>query len=184
MDLTGQLLIAMPGLDDPRFDRSVMFLCAHSDAGAMGLMLNKRVGAMTLDEVFETVGIEAGNEAARAPVHFGGPVETERGFVLHRDATRPEAESLRIPDGYMLTATRDILVELAEGAGPAPFHFALGYAGWGGGQLENEIAENSWLTANATPELVFGAAHETLWETALRSIGIDPMSLSGAAGRA
>jgi putative transcriptional regulator len=184
MDLTGQLLIAMPGMDDPRFARSVVFICTHTDAGAMGLMINKLVGDMTLREVFERMEMETAGDSAIAPVFFGGPVGTERGFVLHRDANRLHSDPLVIPDGYVLTATQDILSDLAEGQGPAPFLFTLGYAGWSPGQLENEIAHNGWLTARASPDLVFGTPHDDVWDAALRSIGIDPMSLSGAAGRA
>lgn len=184
MDLTGQLLIAMPGMDDPRFSRSVVFICAHSDTGAMGLMINKPVGDMTLSEVFSRMQITPGQEAATAPVYFGGPVETERGFVLHRGTERADSEPLVIAGGYLLTATQDILVDLSKGQGPEPFLFALGYAGWSPGQLEGEIAQNGWLTAPASPDLVFGAEYNTVWDAALRSIGIDPVSLSGAAGRA
>jgi putative transcriptional regulator len=184
MDLTGQLLIAMPGMDDPRFARSVVLICAHSDAGAMGLMINKPVRDMALSEVFSRMEITPSEAAAQGSVYFGGPVETERGFVLHRDAARAESDPLVIPGGYLLTATQDILTDLATGQGPSQFVFALGYAGWAPEQLEGEIAQNGWLTAPASPDLVFAAAHDALWDAALRSIGVDPITLSGAAGRA
>ena len=184
MDLTGQLLIAMPGMGDPRFARSVVFICAHSDEGAMGLMVNKSVGDMQLREVFSRMEMTVTPDAATAPVYYGGPVETERGFVLHREATGFGPDPLIVPDGYVLTATQDILVALAEGTGPAPFLFALGYAGWASGQLEQEIVQNGWLTAPASTDLIFETAEDAVWDTALRSIGIDPVSLSAAAGRA
>ena len=184
MDLTGQLLIAMPGMDDPRFARSVVFICAHSDEGAMGVVINKHVGDMTLREVFARIDVVVEGGPVKTPVHFGGPVETKRGFVLHLDESRHAPEPLLIPGGFVLTATRDILEDIAMDQGPTPFLFAVGYAGWGVGQLEREIAQNGWLTAPASTALVFETAHDVMWDTALRSIGIDPVSLSGAAGRA
>ena len=184
MDQTGQLLIAMPGMDDPRFVRSVVFICAHSEEGAMGVIINKQVGDMTLREVFSRIDITASTGPISTPVHFGGPVETKRGFVLHLDASRLSPEPLVIPGGYVLTATRDILEDIATGQGPTPFLFAVGYAGWGPSQLEQEIVENGWLTAAASQALVFGTKTDLVWDASLRSIGIDPMSLSGAAGRA
>ncbi|WP_299024989.1 YqgE/AlgH family protein [uncultured Sulfitobacter sp.] len=184
MDISGQLLIAMPGMGDPRFARSVIFMCAHSDEGAMGLMLNKRAGDMTLREVFSRLDIAGAKDAGRTPVHIGGPVETERGFVLHGDKRRLAPDALAIDGQYVLTATQDILKDIGNGKGPLPFFFALGYAGWSAGQLEGEIAQNGWLTAPATPDLVFATSHDALWDAALRSIGIDPVTLSATAGRA
>lgn len=184
MDLTGQVLIAMPGMDDPRFVRSVVFICAHSDEGAMGVVINKHVGDMTLREVFSRIKIDANDGPLSTPVHFGGPVETKRGFVLHMDESRHAPEPLLIPGGFVLTATRDILEDIAMNRGPAPFLFAVGYAGWGVGQLESEIAQNGWLTAPASTALVFETEHDLMWDAALRCIGIDPVSLSGSAGRA
>jgi putative transcriptional regulator len=184
MDLTGQILIAMPGMSDPRFSRSVVLICAHSNEGAMGLIVNKRARRITLSEVFSRLDIKPSQDANTLPVHIGGPVETQRGFVLHQDQTRLAADALTIGDEYALTATRDILNDIANGTGPEPVLFALGYTGWGPSQLEGEIGQNGWLTAAATPELVFGGAHDVMWEMALRSIGIDPITLSGTAGRA
>jgi len=184
MDLTGQLLIAMPGMGDPRFAHSVVFICGHSDEGAMGLALNKRLPGMTLRDVLERLELDTQAGPMETPVHIGGPVQTERGFVLHRDAGRAAADAMDIVGGYVLCATQDILKDLGEGAGPDPFHFALGYAGWGADQLEGEIAQNGWLTAPATPDLVFATPTDRLWEEALRSIGIDPLGLSATAGRA
>ncbi|KIN73768.1 YqgE/AlgH family protein [Sulfitobacter guttiformis] len=184
MDLTGELLIAMPGTDDPLFSRSVVFICSHSADGAMGLILNKPARELTLREVFARVDIPTTGGPVQRPVHFGGPVETGRGFVLHRDQARLAPEPSVIPGGYLLTATKDILEDIAAGEGPEPFLFTVGYSGWGVGQLEREIVHNGWLTAPATPALVFGTDPDVLWEAALRSIGIDPVSLSSAAGRA
>lgn len=184
MDLAGQLLIAMPGMGDSRFARSVVFVCAYSDDGAMGLIVNKCTNGMALHEVLSRLDITPSETATAAPVHLGGPVETERGFVLHRDEKRLGADTLAIGDGYVLTATQGILKDIGSGSGPDPFVFALGYSGWGPGQLENEIAQNGWLTAPASPDLVFGTDHALMWEAALRSIGIDPITLSAVAGRA
>lgn len=184
IDLAGQLLIAMPGMGDPRFARSVILLCSYSAQGAMGLIVNKHVTGMTLREVLERLDVDGDAGPAAAPVHFGGPVETGRGFVLHRRMSAPGGGPLVVPGGYVLTATQDILEEMGAGAGPVPFLFALGYAGWSAGQLEREIAQNGWLTAPATPDLVFATEPAALWDAALRSIGIDPLSLSAAAGRA
>lgn len=184
MDLTGQLLIAMPGMGDPRFDRSVVFICAYSNEGAMGITLNKRVPGMTLREVLERMEMAATDGPVDAPVHIGGPVQTERGFVLHCDQSRRDADPMVITDGFVLSATQDVLRDIGRGIGPEPFLFALGYAGWGPEQLDREIAQNGWLTAPAAEVLVFGTPVDLVWEAALRSIGIDPVSLSGAAGRA
>lgn len=184
MDLAGQLLIAMPGMDDSRFAGAVILICASSDAGAMGLIVNKYVADMRLGEVWERMEIDAGEGPSAARVHFGGPVQTERGFVLHPERPQHEAPPLVVPGGYAVTATQDILEDLAEGHGPDSFIFALGYAGWGPGQLAGEIAQNGWLTAPARPELVFTAQPGGLWEAALESIGIDPLGLSAVAGRA
>lgn len=184
MDLTGQLLIAMPGMSDPRFSRSVVFICAYSDEGAMGLIVNKRAQGITLSKVFSRLDITPSKDANTVPVHIGGPVETERGSVLHRDQARLARDTLAIGDGYVLTATQNILHDIAIGVGPEQVLFTLGYSGWGPGQLEGEIAQNGWLTAPATPDLVFGMDHKAKWEAALRSIGIDPTTLSASAGRA
>ncbi|KEJ88768.1 YqgE/AlgH family protein [Sulfitobacter donghicola] len=184
MDLTGQVLIAMPGMSDPRFVRSVVFICAHSDEGAMGLIVNKPAKDVTLKEVLSRLDVMADDRAEDALVYIGGPVETERGFVLHRDAHRLNEDTLPIGEGFVLTATQDILVDVAQGVGPEVFVFTLGYAGWAAGQLESEILQNAWLTAPATPELIFETVGVAMWETALRSIGINPITLSGAAGRA
>ncbi|UWR23081.1 YqgE/AlgH family protein [Sulfitobacter sp. S190] len=184
MDLTGQLLVAMPAMGDPRFDRSSIFICAHSDDGAMGLIINKRADELTLEQVLEGMEIGPGDGCTGMPVHIGGPVETGRGFVLHSDDHRGALDPLVVPGGFALTATQDILDDIAAGAGPRRAIFALGYAGWGAGQLESEISQNVWLTCPASFDLVFSRPDDAKWDAALDSIGIDPLTLSAHAGRA
>jgi putative transcriptional regulator len=184
MELAGQFLVAMPGMRDPRFARSVIFICAYSKEGAMGFVINQRATEVTLSDVFARMDMKVGGFARTAPVHIGGPVQPARGFVLHLDQTRQSPEPLVIPGGYVVTATRDILEDIGAGTGPDPYLFAVGYAGWGAGQLEGEIVQNGWLTAPATHDLVFCADRDTLWETVVRSIGVDPLGLSAASGRA
>lgn len=184
MDLTGKLLIAMPGIGDPRFEHSVVFLCSHSDEGAMGLIVNKTAPGVQLGSLLDQLEIVAGTDAAALPVRFGGPVETQRGFVLHSDEYASRVNSLAVPGGFAMTATLDILEDIAEGSGPAKTAIMLGYAGWGPGQLESEIVANGWLTAEATSDLIFDMADLDKWEAALRSLGVDPVSLSASAGTA
>lgn len=182
--LTGKLLIAMPGMGDPRFETAVVYLCAHSRDATMGLIVNKRADDLTLDDMLEQLEIPKGPGSAGIPVHFGGPVEVGRGFVLHSsDYEIPDA-TLEVDERFCMTASREILRDIATGAGPARRVLTLGYAGWGAGQLENEILANAWLTADADPDIVFGTPNEMKWEKALRSLGIEPLSLSGAAGHA
>ncbi len=181
--LQAQLLIAMPSMQDERFQRSVIFMCSHTaDAGAMGLMINKQLPNLQFADLAKQLDIEAGNSPP-ITMHFGGPVETGRGFVLHsddyhRDATVPMAE------GVSMTATVDILRAMASGAGPGEAILALGYAGWAPGQLEQEIQRNDWLHCTADSDLIFEVALDSKWEAAVRRIGIDPAMLSMQAGRA
>ena len=182
-DLTGKILIAMPDMGDPRFRHSVVLVCAHSDEGAMGIVLNQPMRGMNFVELLDMLGIEAGDEAIRLPLRTGGPVEPVRGFVLHRQSGPLGDGSMDVGSGLALTTTRDILVELAEGRGPAQAILALGYSGWGAGQLDREIRANGWLTAEMDPDYAFGEP-VTVWMRALHSLGVDPLSLSGAAGRA
>lgn len=184
MDLTGKLLVAMPGMGDPRFAHAVIFLTAHSAQGAMGLIVNKPAPQLRLSDVLDQLVDDPPPQAKSLVVHFGGPVETGRGFVLHSDEYRSAIETLLVGAGIALTATRDILEDIASGKGPAQAQLMLGYAGWGPGQLEGEIAQNGWLTCEATADLVFGLPDAEKWEAALKSLGIDPLSLSAAAGRA
>ncbi len=184
MDLTGQLLIAMPGMGDDRFGHSVVFMCAHSPEGAMGLIVNKPTSDLSLSHLLEQLSIEAGPQARELPVHFGGPVEHGRGFVLHEAGYVSPVSTLEVNETFAMTATLDILEDLANGGGPAQAVIALGYAGWGPGQLEAEIAQNGWLICPGTPDLVFDTANAAKWEMALTTLGISPLTLSADAGRA
>ncbi len=185
MDLSGQILIAMPGMADPRFDRSVVLICAHSAEGAMGLIVNKPLEQLNFAGLLEHLDIPRAPERRDIRVLFGGPVERGRGFVLHSsDWRRNRAEgTMVVPGGLEMTATLDILEALAQGQGPDKALLALGYSGWGPGQLEAEIARNDWLTSEAQEGLVFGE-EASKWSAALRGMGIDPLTLSAAAGRA
>ena len=184
LDFTGQLLIAMPGMSDPRFDRSVVFVCAHSEDGAMGLIVNKPAADMNLGELLDQLEITNSGAVRDHLVHFGGPVETARGFVLHGSDYRSRLHTLAVGDDFAMTATQDILEDIAVGQGPKDALIMLGYAGWGPGQLEGEITRNGWLTVDATPALVFSKSNTGKWMEALQAMGIDPLGLSGAAGRA
>ena len=164
--LAGQLLVAMPQMGDPRFARSVIYMCAHSgDSGAMGLVINKVVGSLTMTELFAQLEIDPGGVANTNPVHFGGPVEPGRGFVLHTDDYREEA-TLPVAGNISVTGTLEILRAIGKGRGPRQSLFALGYAGWAPGQLEDELARNVWYTAPADPALVFDDDRDKLWEHA------------------
>lgn len=182
--LDGQLLIAMPGMGDLRFERSVIFLCAHSADGAMGLIVNKPAPELSFSDLLGQLKIEARVDVKGIRVHFGGPVEHGRGFVLHSSDYSVEESSLSVSPEFAMTATVDILQDIARGEGPAHALLALGYAGWGPGQLESEIQANGWLTAPADEKLVFGHADPDKWGAALRSISIDPRLLSVEGGRA
>jgi putative transcriptional regulator len=184
IDLTGQLLIAMPGMGDPRFDRSVVFLCAHSSEGAMGLVVNHPVADLSFSELLSQLEIEPATALEGMAVHMGGPVEHGRGFVLHSSEYRESEATLHVDENFGMTATLDILEDIARGRGPDRSLMALGYAGWGPGQLEGEIARNAWLTCTASSEIVFDTPPADKWERALGSLGIDPVTLSAAAGRA
>jgi len=182
-NLAGQLLVAMPGIGDPRFDRSVIYLCGHSEDGAMGLIVNKPIDDITFPELLQQLGID-GEPDRQIRVLFGGPVETGRGFVLHSTDYNVSGSTLQVSDDVGLTATLEILEQIAHGDGPARSLLALGYAGWAPGQLEEEIKSNGWLHCTPSAELLFGASDETKWERALAELGIDPAQLSGDAGRA
>jgi len=184
LPLVGQLLIAMPGMGDPRFNHSVIYMCAHSDEGAMGLIINKPAMDMTFTNLLKQLEIVPASDARDIRVHFGGPVEHGRGFVLHSTDYAPNPSTLQVGGGIGMTATLDILEDIAQGHGPEASMLALGYSGWGPGQLENEIASNGWLTCDATPELVFEGPAETKWQAALKAMGVDALMLSSEAGRA
>ncbi len=189
--LDGQLLIAMPVMGDPRFERSVIYLCAHSSEGAMGIMVNRPAGSIDFPELLVQLNVINKDDQIKLPenaesmkVLRGGPVDTGRGFVLHSSDFCIENATLKIADGICLTATIDILKAIAKGAGPRHAILALGYAGWAPGQLESEIQENGWLHCDADPDLVFGDAVDDKYIRALRKIGIDPGMLSNDAGHA
>lgn len=184
MDLTGKLLIAMPGMGDPRFAHAVIMLADHSDKGAMGLMVNKPAEELVLSDVLDQLDSDVIPQPGTLGVHIGGPVETGRGFVLHSDEYKSAMQTMPISPGFAVTATLDILEDIAAGKGPRRAQLMLGYAGWGPQQLEGEIGRNGWLTCDASEKLVFGLPDEKKWSAALNSIGIDPLGLSAAAGRA
>lgn len=183
-DLTGKLLVAMPQMGDPRFAQSVILMCSYSAEGAMGLILNKPSADIRMSDVLDQLDMKPNEDAARMVVHFGGPVETGRGFVLHSEDYQSSLHTLRVPGGFGMTATLDILEEIARGMGPAKAIMMLGYAGWGPGQLDAEIAQNGWLTAEASPALVFDTPARAKWLAALESIGVDALNLSSDAGHA
>jgi putative transcriptional regulator len=182
--LVGQLLVAMPTMTDPRFAKSVIYMCAHSSEGAMGLVVNRMFDALTFPALLEQLGIDVPRAIAE-PIHvlFGGPVETGRGFVLHSPDYRRDG-TLVVDDGVALTATIDILRAIASGTGPRRHLLALGYAGWGPGQLDSEFRSNGWLSVDADDDLVFDPHLETKWGRAMAKLGIDPRMLSDTAGHA
>jgi putative transcriptional regulator len=181
--LTGQLLMAMPQMADPRFARAVIYVCAHSEEGAMGLVLNKLLDQLTMPELLSQLGIAQESPIRQRRVHFGGPVDVARGFVLHSDDYNDEGTSV-ITEGIALTATIDILRAIGRGHGPRHSLLALGYAGWGPGQLDAEIQANGWLHAPVDETIIFGPDQDTKWERAIRKIGIDFAMLSAEAGHA
>ncbi|HRD75882.1 MAG TPA: YqgE/AlgH family protein [Hyphomicrobiaceae bacterium] len=189
--LAGQLLIAMPGMTDKRFARSVIYMCAHSNDGAMGIILNQHARNLTLLDLLQQLSVVPERSGAELPgalkdtsVHVGGPVSSGRGFVLHSGDYFVEDESLRIDDQVSLTATVDILRSLVAGSGPRRFLLALGYSGWAGGQLEAEIQSNGWLHCDADADLVFDPNIDDKYSRAMSKIGVDVSFLSAAAGRA
>ena len=184
LNLTGQLLIAMPGMGDPRFEHSVVFLCAHSDEGAMGLIVNKPAEEVVLRDVLDQLDIAPENAAGSMPIHFGGPVEMARGFVLHSPDYKSRLQTLEVAGTFAMSATVDILEDIAKGEGPREAMVMLGYSGWGPGQLEGEIGQNGWLTSDADPDLVFGRTNTSKWLMALERLGVDPLGLSATAGHA
>lgn len=181
--LTGQLLVAMPTMGDPRFAKTVIYMCVHNDEGAMGLVVNKTLDSLTFPELLDQLDIESLGVVANRPIHYGGPVESGRGFVLHSLDYRQEG-TIDIVDETGLTATIDVLRDIAENNGPAQSLLALGYAGWGAGQLDDEIQQNAWLNVPADPSLIFDRSDDEKWESAIAKIGIDLRLLSGDAGHA
>jgi putative transcriptional regulator len=189
INLTNQFLIAMPGMVDDNFAGSVVYLCEHTDKGALGLVINKPID-IKLKNLFEKVELTLDRpDLEDEPVYFGGPVQTERGFVLHEHPVGSEGgtytSSIVIPGGGLeMTTSKDVLEAMAHGAGPRRVLVTLGYSGWGAGQLEDEIGRNGWLTVDAAPEVIFDTPVAQRYQRALQLLGIDPRMLSGEAGHA
>jgi putative transcriptional regulator len=182
--LEGKLLIALPGMTDERFAQTVIYMCAHSAKGAMGIVINKPIPGLSFAEVLKQLQIDTKPLIGEFPILYGGPVETGRGFVLHSGDYEGSDSTLPVSEDISLTATLDILRALAEGRGPKQALFALGYAGWAPGQVETEFQRNGWLHCKADPSLVFGVDPEAKWRTALQRLGIGPSGLVADAGRA
>ncbi|MBL4756759.1 MAG: YqgE/AlgH family protein [Rhizobiales bacterium] len=189
--LCGQMLMAMPNMEDPRFLRSVIYICAHSDEGAMGIIVNRRSEGIEFEELLEQLGLNNDENQISVPSHkspppilIGGPVEPGRGFVLHSNDYFAKENTLVIDGGICLTATLDILKAIASGNGPDESLLALGYAGWAAGQLEDEIQANGWLNCDADPELVFGVDLDKKYDAALEKLGVSPGQLTSDAGHA
>lgn len=183
-NLTGHLLIAMPGMGDPRFEHGVVFMCDHSDEGAMGLIINKPSDEVDMPTLLSQLNIDSASDLSGRAVHFGGPVEMGRGFVLHTADYSSIVTTLEVREDIHMTATLDILEDLAKGQGPSKWMMMLGYAGWAAGQLESEIAANGWLVCDAAPELIFDLPDMEKWEAALATLGVAALALSSAGGRA
>ncbi|HTZ70257.1 MAG TPA: YqgE/AlgH family protein [Acetobacteraceae bacterium] len=181
--LTGQLLIAMPAMNTPHFAQSVIYMCAHTPEGAMGLVVNRPLSRPSFDDLLEQLEVTPVPPGRRIELFRGGPVDSARGLVLHTSDWTGEG-SLLVEDGVALTQSLDVLKAIAEGGGPARGFLALGYAGWGPGQLEREMQENAWLSAPSTQELLFDRDHDTKWRRALGILKVDPLLLSGTAGHA
>jgi putative transcriptional regulator len=181
--LTGQLLIAMPAMADPRFSQSVIYLCAHTSEGAMGLIVNRPVVKPTFEELLKQLKVAPHPPHRQIRLCAGGPVENARGFVLHTVDWVGEG-SLRVNDEFALTASLDVLQAIAEGGGPRECLLALGYAGWGPGQLDQEMQQNAWLSGPADEPLLFDSGHGTKWIRALGKLNVDPLLLSDVAGHA
>ncbi len=182
--LDGKFLVAMPGMGDPRFEHAVIFMCAHTPEGAMGLMINRPAQNLDFPKLMEQLDIIGTGVADGTEVMFGGPVEHGRGFVLHSTDYFAESGTMAINDDFAMTATMDVLRDIAAGKGPEQRLLCLGYSGWGPGQLEGEIQANGWLICDAAPEIVFGTPVPERWSAAMKSLGFDPAMLSAEGGRA
>lgn len=182
--LKGMCLIAMPAMPDPRFRGSVILICSHSAEGAMGLIVNKRVDDVRLVDLMEQLSIPKGQQGEERPIYFGGPVEHGRGFVLHSKDYQSELSTLDAGSEFSMTATIDILEDISAGTGPEKALIALGYSGWGPGQLEAELAANGWLVAQVGSDVVFDLPDAEKWKAALAVLGIDPAILASSGGTA
>lgn len=177
----------MPAMSDQRFERAVIYICAHDEKGAMGLMINQIVPDVEFKDLLTqlkvTSDIHVDRKILALPVFHGGPVENQRGFLLH-SSEFGRADTIHIDDNFSVTGTVDALKEVAAGNGPRQLLFVLGYAGWGAGQLDQELQQNAWLIADADPDIIFKSQPADKWETAMKKLGVDPAMLSAAAGRA
>ena len=187
VNLTGHFLIAMPAMTDPYFAKSVTFICDHNEHGAMGVVINRPID-MTLDALFEQIDLQLNDPIASMPVYFGGPVQVDRGFVLHQPAGNWQS-TIAVNDDIALTASKDILEAVANGVGPQKILVTLGYAGWDAGQLEEEISQNAWLTVKAShmqaqDSVIFDVPSENRFDAAMHLLGVDLMQLSKDAGHA
>lgn len=182
--LEGKLLIALPGMPDPRFEKSVIYMCAHSLEGAMEIIINRAVEGIHFRELMEKLELDVTAEVKDVPVLYGGPVDTGRGFVLHSGDYESTDSTLPVSPDISLTATVEILRAMGQGKGPRKALFALGYAGWGPGQIENEIRANGWLHCDSDAALLFDTELGTRWHQALRKLGINASGLTAHAGQA
>tara|TARA_R110002096_G_scaffold8802_4_gene35804 strand:- start:7984 stop:8550 length:567 start_codon:yes stop_codon:yes gene_type:complete len=183
-NLDGKLLIAMPGIGDTNFDKSVIYMCAHSEDGAMGLIINKPAPDLALTDLLEQLSINPSQPISLKSIYIGGPVEHGRGFVLHSRDYKPQDATLDVTDTVGMTASLEILEDISNGTGPDQCLLALGYSGWAPGQLESEIQENGWLVCDAPDDLLFATKDDEKWNAALKSLGIDARMLSAEGGRA
>ena len=181
---SGRLILATPDMGDPRFRSAVIYLCSHDDQGAMGLIINKPKAGLHISDLLEQIGIEGDVKVADTAVLNGGPVDIDRGFVLHSPDYFKDDSSLKLSETLTLTSTKDVLEALVTDKAPAKVMLAVGYAGWGAGQLEAEIAQNSWLVCEADEALIFAQDLESKWNKALQIMGISPEHLSRSGGRA
>ena len=181
--MTGQVLIAMPAMNDPRFTKSVIYICVHNEEGAMGLIVNKKIESLAFPELLKQLDICVHGIIEDRPIYHGGPLDPSRGFILH-SLDYQQSSTIKIADGLGLTSTIEVLSDIAEKRGPADSLLALGYAGWGPNQLDDEIQRNAWLQSSADRELIFNLQDDQKWEFAISSIGIDLSLLSGEVGHA
>lgn len=181
--LTGKMLVAMPSMLDPRFARTVIYLCSHSATGAMGLVVNRLYDELNFKGLLRQLNVTLSPGVPEMPIHFGGPVEPGRGFVLHSSDYDREG-TIKVGDQISLTATVEVLQDLASGQGPQQALLALGYAGWGAGQLESELQSNGWLVAPADEEIIFSPDNDKKWDQTLTKMGISPLMLSPDVGHA
>jgi len=183
MNLTGKIIVSMPSLQDERFFKTVIYMCAHSSEGSMGIIINKKIDYDLYPDLLEQLGIDKPLDNKKLFIRYGGPIESGRGFVLHSDDILRQ-ETLNIDKGVALTSTSEFFDDLAKGKGPKNSILALGYAGWGPGQLENEIIQNSWISLSVDTSFLFDEEVSHKWSQAYKIMGVDPNNLSFQSGRA